>query len=76
MQRRAMLAEERAREHADHLYREQKHDGTDAEHLMWLHNRLITVHGEHPLSDYMHRLREIIDRVRFDEEPGCEISDG
>lgn len=48
---------------------------TDARHLMWLHDRLIKRHGEDPQYDYMWRLREIIERLRLDEqvEPGCEI---
>jgi hypothetical protein len=48
---------------------------TDAKHLMWLHDRLVREHGENPLYDYMWRLRDIIDRLRLDEqvEPGCEI---
>jgi hypothetical protein len=33
---------------------------TDRGLLMWLHERLEHVHGEHPLVGYMHRLRGII----------------
>jgi hypothetical protein len=33
---------------------------TDREILIWLHERLEHVHGEHHLLDYMHRLRHII----------------
>lgn len=33
---------------------------TDREVLMWLHQRLVNVHKESPLFDYMHRLRQII----------------
>jgi hypothetical protein len=48
---------------------------TDAMHLMWLHDRLVREHKENPLYDYMWRLRDIIARLRLDEqqEPGCEI---
>lgn len=28
-------------------------------HLCWIYNRLISVYGENPLFDYMHKLREI-----------------
>lgn len=33
---------------------------SDREFLIWLHERLEHVHGEDPLTDYMHRLRAII----------------
>lgn len=33
---------------------------TDREFLMWLHERLEHVHGESPITDYMHKLRAII----------------
>jgi hypothetical protein len=33
---------------------------TDREVLMWLHDRLVNIHGESDLYDYMHRLRAII----------------
>lgn len=36
---------------------------TDAEHLTWIRDRLINVHGENPNSDYMIRLNEIIDKA-------------
>ena len=32
----------------------------DKKFLMWLHNRLVNIHGENPFSDYMHKLRAII----------------
>jgi hypothetical protein len=32
----------------------------DREFLIWLHARLEHVHGENPLTDYMHKLRAII----------------
>jgi len=32
----------------------------DREFLMWLHERLVDVHGDNPLMDYMHKLRAII----------------
>ena len=33
---------------------------TDQEFLMWIHERLVKVHNEDPLYDYMHTLRAII----------------
>jgi hypothetical protein len=33
---------------------------TDAEILIWIHQRLVKVHGENPHTDYMHRFREAI----------------
>lgn len=33
---------------------------TDAQFLMWIHERLVHVHGENELVDYPHRLRAII----------------
>jgi hypothetical protein len=35
----------------------------DTEFLNWLHDRLITHHGENRNYDYMHRLREIIAKM-------------
>ena len=33
---------------------------TDQKFLMWIHERLVQVHGENELMDYMHKLRAII----------------
>jgi len=33
---------------------------TDAEFLQWIHDRLLYVHNENEMLDYMHRLRKII----------------
>lgn len=33
----------------------------DREFLIWIHQRLVKVHGESELVDYMHRLRKIIE---------------
>ena len=33
---------------------------TDREFLVWIHQRLINIHGEDPLVDYMGKLRSII----------------
>ena len=33
---------------------------TDREYLIWLHQRLVEVHNERPMVDYMHYLRDII----------------
>ncbi len=32
----------------------------DREFLIWIHERLEHVHGENPLTDYMHKLRAVI----------------
>lgn len=36
---------------------------TDREILIWIHQRLVLVHGESEYVDYMHRLREVIGRI-------------
>jgi len=36
----------------------------DREFLIWLHERLVEVHGEVPEVDYMHKLRAIIRDTR------------
>jgi len=36
---------------------------TERELLIWIHQRLVKVHGESPFFDYMHRLREVIART-------------
>ncbi len=33
---------------------------TDQQFLFWIHERLVSVHGERELCDYMHHLRAII----------------
>ena len=33
---------------------------TDQQFLWWLHERLVKVHGEYEMLDYMHHLRAII----------------
>lgn len=33
---------------------------TDQQFLFWIHERLVNVHGERELFDYMHHLRAII----------------
>lgn len=38
-------------------------DITDREFLCWLHERLVKVHGESGLVDYMHRLRAVIRNI-------------
>jgi hypothetical protein len=40
----------------------------DSEFLEWIHERLVHVHNEHKLFDYMHRLRAVIARVRCTEK--------
>jgi len=34
----------------------------DKEHLQWLYNRLVNIHGENPNYDYMLKFKEIIDK--------------
>jgi hypothetical protein len=34
----------------------------DKEHLQWLYNRLVNVHGENPNYDYMLKFQEIINQ--------------
>ena len=33
---------------------------TDKDFLIWLHQRLVNIHNENELYDYMHKLRQII----------------
>lgn len=52
----------------------------DKEFLVWLHERLVHVHGEKPLMDYMHRLRAIIENTypgkrSFESKPLNDIRD-
>lgn len=47
----------------------------DKEFLKWIHDRLVNVHNENPLHDYMHKLRELCrDDSEFEkwyaEQPG------
>lgn len=41
---------------------------TDREFLMWLHERLVNVHGEDECFDYMHKLRAIINAIPADKK--------
>lgn len=41
---------------------------TDKAFLMWLHERLVHVHKENPLFDYMCKLRGIIQTTSFSSE--------
>lgn len=36
----------------------------DSTFLQWVHDRLVHVHGENELYDYMHRLRSIIEKLK------------
>lgn len=38
----------------------------DKEFLQWIHTRLVAVHGENPIIDYMHKLQSIIND--YDED--------
>lgn len=40
----------------------------DREHLIWIHERLVHVHSESPLHDYMHKLRAIIAATPAEQE--------
>ncbi|CAL9965174.1 hypothetical protein VPHD479_0095 [Vibrio phage D479] len=39
----------------------------DRDFLIWIHERLENVHGEHPQTDYMHKLRAIIKNTPADQ---------
>lgn len=41
---------------------------TNRDFLIWIHERLVIVHGESPLIDYMHKLRAIITEIPKDQE--------
>ena len=41
---------------------------TDHQFLQWIHDRLVNVHNEHEMYDYMHRLRRIIGRMKREEK--------
>ena len=36
---------------------------TDKEFLAWVYTRMINVHKENPLFDYMYRFKHLIDQV-------------
>jgi hypothetical protein len=40
----------------------------DSEFLEWIHDRLVEVHGENDLTDYMGKLRRVISRVKCVEK--------
>lgn len=39
-------------------------DKKDIEHLEWLHERLVNIHGENKHYDYMLKFKEIIDKLK------------
>ena len=47
---------------------------TDRAFLIWIHARLEHVHGESPLYDYMHRLRDIILATPRDRETPIQMA--
>lgn len=47
---------------------------TDKEHLKWIHARLVDVHGENELFDYMHKLRAIISITPDDQRSPLIVS--
>lgn len=46
---------------------------TDREFLIWLHQRLVRVHGESKFVDYMHFLRDIINTTPPDKRSKGEV---
>lgn len=46
---------------------------TDREILIWIHQRLVKVHGESPLVDYMHRLRDVIHGMPKDRDSAGRV---
>ena len=40
----------------------------DKEFLQWIYNRLVYVHNENELFDYMHKLKAIIEVMPGDQE--------
>lgn len=46
---------------------------TDREFLIWLHQRLVKVHGERPFVGYMHRLRDIIHFTPPDRRSSTDV---
>jgi hypothetical protein len=46
---------------------------TDRELLIWIHQRLVKVHGESPLVDYMHRLRDVIHGMPKDRDSAGRV---
>jgi hypothetical protein len=45
----------------------------DSEILQFIHDRMVNVHGENPLYDYMHEFRRIIERVKSIERRDAEM---
>ena len=41
---------------------------TDYEHLLWIYGRLLFKHKENPRVDYMVRMKEILERLKKEEE--------
>jgi hypothetical protein len=49
---------------------------TDREFLWWIHERLVNVHGEKEMLDYMHHLRAIVaDMPKKRETPNVARTD-
>jgi len=40
----------------------------DRDFLIWVHERLEYVHGDHPLVDFMHKLRAVISSMNPEHE--------
>ena len=46
----------------------------DRDFLLWLHERLVKVHGESPYYDYMHRFREIIAAIPVEQHATGKVA--
>ena len=49
---------------------------TDREILIWVHQRLVKVHGESKFKDYMHALRDVIYGLPNDKRSRGEFVNG
>jgi hypothetical protein len=47
---------------------------TTSDFLLWIHGRLVNVHGENYHYDYMHRLREVVDVIKKIEDAAKGLS--
>ena len=47
---------------------------TDREILIWIHQRMVKVHGESQFVDYMHKLRDVIHGMPKDRKSSSNIT--
>ena len=47
----------------------------DKEFLEWVYDRLVNVHGENPVVDYMQRLQKLVDQLAELEEALGKLGD-